>query len=95
MQKSAELLYDHGHQVIRLPDDIRLSSDHQTALQDEPTGDLILSRSSEVKHPGDFEKLFQMLDELGPAPENFMLFLCDPLLEREPQDLFGDEEDYL
>jgi hypothetical protein len=40
---------------------------------------------------GDFEKLFELLAELGPASEQFMLNTCDPLLEAE--DIFGTEED--
>jgi hypothetical protein len=35
------------------------------------------------KAVGDFEQLFQMLEELGPAPNDFMLGLSDPMLETE------------
>jgi hypothetical protein len=35
------------------------------------------------KAEGDFEHLFQMLEELGPAPNDFMLGLSDPMLETE------------
>jgi hypothetical protein len=41
---------------------------------------------------GDFERLFQMLDDLGPAPDEFMLNVCDPLLHAE--DIFGPEESW-
>ncbi len=92
MQRSAEIFYNNGHQAVRLPDDIRFTNGHVAIRQDEQTGDVILSEPAETRPPGDFEKLFQMLDEFGPAPENFMLFLCDPLLEREPQNLFGDDD---
>ncbi len=34
-------------------------------------------------HGGDFEKLFQMLEELGPAPNDFMLWVDEPVLTRE------------
>ena len=32
---------------------------------------------------GDFEKLFQMLEELGPAPKDFMIWVDEPILSRE------------
>jgi hypothetical protein len=32
---------------------------------------------------GDFEKLFQMLEDLGPAPKDFMLWIDEPVLTRE------------
>lgn len=37
---------------------------------------------------GDHEHLFQLLEELGPAPDAFMLGVSDPWIGRE--DLFGD-----
>ena len=40
---------------------------------------------------GDHERLFQLLEEVGPAPEEFMLYLSDPVLERE--NVFEDEDD--
>ncbi len=90
MKKTADIFYDNGHQAVRLPEGISFQNGHVAIRQDEQTGEVILSKAS---HSGDFEKLFQMLDELGPAPEDFMLFLCDPILEREPLDLFADEDD--
>jgi hypothetical protein len=33
-----------------------------------------------------------MLDDLGPAPDEFMLNVCDPLLHAE--DIFGPEESW-
>ncbi len=93
MQKSAEPVYNNGHEAVRLPEEIRFNNGYVAIRQNEQTGDVILSEIAEANPSGDFEKLFRMLDELGPAPENFMLFLCDPLLEREPQDLFGEEDD--
>ena len=95
MEKTAEIFYDNGHQAVRLPEDFRFKNGHVSIRQDQQTGDLILAEPVETRPSGDFEKLFQMLDDLGPAPEDFMLFLCDPLLEREPLDLFADEDDSL
>ena len=40
---------------------------------------------------GDHERLFRLLEELGPAPEDFMLGLSDPLLTRE--NIFEDEDE--
>jgi len=40
---------------------------------------------------GDHERLFLLLKEVGPAPEEFMLYLSDPMLERE--NIFEDFED--
>ena len=93
MQKTAELFYDHGHQAIRLPEDIHFDTDHVAIRQDVRTGNVVLSAPVEPKSTGDFERLFQMLDELGPAPEEFMIGVSDPLLEREIEDLFGDDDD--
>ena len=96
MQKTAEIFYDNGHQAIRLPASIHFAQEKVEVRKDEHTGDVILSEPAGMaEHPGDFETLFHMLDELGPAPEEFMLCLCDPLLEREARDLFGDEDDLL
>ena len=93
MQKTAEIFYDNGHQAVRLPAGIHFAHEKVELRMDEHTGDVMLSEPA--GHPGDFEKLFHMLDELGPAPEEFMLYLCDPLLGRETKDLFGDEDSLL
>ena len=93
MEKTAELFYSNGHQAIRLPEDVHFDADRITVRQDERTGDVVLSALVEPKSTGDFERLFQMLDELGPAPEEFMIGVSDRLLEREIEDLFGDDDD--
>ncbi len=57
----------------------------------ESTAQAILDHGQQPPHPsheapaqgGDFEKLFQMLEELGPAPDDFMIWICDPPLTRE------------
>lgn len=93
MQQTAEIFSNAGHQAVRLPDDIHFTNGHVAIRRDEHTGDIILSELSGTERTGDFERLFHLLDEFGPAPEEFMLFLADPILEREAQDLFGDEDD--
>ena len=40
---------------------------------------------------GDHERLFRLLEAEGPAPDEFMLYLSDPVLERE--NIFEDEDD--
>jgi hypothetical protein len=41
-------------------------------------------------HGGDHERLFRLLEEVGPAPAEFMLNVSDPFIERE---LILDDED--
>jgi virulence-associated protein VagC len=91
MPRTAELIAEHGRQIVRLPDDIHFPGGEVLVRQDEVTGDVILSPITPAKKGGDFDKLFQLLTELGPAPDEFMLNVCDPLLEAE--DIFGPEEE--
>jgi hypothetical protein len=46
--------------------------------------------SSPLPRSGDHERLFQLLEEAGPAPAEFMLHLSDPVIEHE--NIFGDED---
>ena len=93
MPTIAELSIDHGQQTVRLPDDIRFPGAEVLVRRDEATGDVILSPLPHSHDGGDFDRLFQLLADLGPAPDEFMLNVCDPLLERG--DIFGLEEDCL
>ena len=49
-----------------------------------------LSASAAVRR-GDHERLFQLLEQDGPAPADFMLGLSDPMIGRE--NIFEDEDD--
>jgi hypothetical protein len=44
-----------------------------------------------VLRQGDHERLFRLLETEGPAPDAFMLYLSDPVLEQE--NIFEDFED--
>ena len=61
------------------------------AMQDHPTTPFTpASIPAASLGQGDHERLFHLLDTEGPAPDDFMLFLSDPLLERE--NIFEDFE---
>ena len=49
-----------------------------------------LSAAASVRR-GDHEPLFQLLEQDGPAPADFMLGLSDPMTGRE--NIFEDEDD--
>jgi hypothetical protein len=49
-----------------------------------------LSGATSVRR-GDHERLFQLLEQDGPAPADFMLGLSDPVIGRE--NIFEDEDD--
>jgi len=49
-----------------------------------------LSGATPVRH-GDHERLFQLLEQNGPAPADFMLGLSDPMLGRE--NIFEGEDE--
>ena len=62
------------------------------AVQVHPPGpsSAALTQSTAPRQ-GDHERLFQLLEKDGPAPDEFMLYLSDPVLERE--NIFEDEDE--
>lgn len=70
-----QLENDGGRQVVRLPPDVRVEGDLVYLFRDDATGDLVVSTDPPApaltRHPG-WDRLFELLDELGPLPEDFM-----------------------
>ena len=63
---------------------------HMIHEQTATTSSSQLSAVSSARH-GDHERLFQLLEQEGPAPADFMLGLSDPMLSRE--NIFEDEDE--
>ena len=63
---------------------------HMNYEQTATASSLRISGSTSVHH-GDHERLFQLLEQDGPAPADFMLGLSDPMIGRE--NIFEDEDD--
>lgn len=71
MQKVVGVTLQNGRQIIILPEGITVSGDPVAATQDERTGEVTLSPMAPSKE-GDWESFFQLLDEVGPVPDDFM-----------------------
>lgn len=81
MQKTAKLFMNGRSQAVRLPREFRFNADEVFVRKDEKTGDLILSEKT-----NDWESFFKLLDEVGPAEEEFMKGIKDPAAK--PEDVF-------
>ena len=81
MQQTAKLFMNGRSQAVRLPAEFRFEGKEVSIRKDPKTGEVILSRK-----PADFERFFQLLDELGPAPPEFMEGIDDPVTT--PEDVF-------
>ena len=64
-----------------------------TQLTHERTAVAVSSQftQSPSSRPGDHKRLFRLLEEVGPAPAEFMLHVSDPVMERE--NIFDDEDE--
>jgi virulence-associated protein VagC len=82
MQNTADIYSDGGRQTIRLPEHIHLSGSTVRVRQDLQTGDVILS----AVPTSDWESFFKLLDESGPAEDEFMQGTKDPVTA--PEDVF-------
>ena len=79
MTQTAKLFMNGRSQAVRLPAEFRFEGKEVSIRKDPKTGEVILSRN-------DFERFFQLLDELGPAPPEFMEGIDDPVTT--PEDVF-------
>ena len=68
-KRSVRIEMDGDTQIIRLPADIRFEGDFADLRRDQSTGDVILSSRPK---PKTWDELFAVLDEIGPAPDEFM-----------------------
>ena len=67
MPRTAKLFMNGRSQAVRLPSEFRFPENEVYIRKDPESGDVILSRK-----PHNFERFFQLLEELGPAPEDFL-----------------------
>lgn len=67
MPSTAKLFKNGRSQAVRLPSEFRFEGNEVDIRKDANTGNVILSSK-----PKSLERLFQLLEELGPAPEEFM-----------------------
>jgi len=65
--RTAKLFTNGRSQAVRLPAEFRLEGDEVFIRRDPQTGDVILSRK-----PADWDSFFKLVDELGPAPDEFL-----------------------
>ena len=81
MPQTAKLFMNGRSQAVRLPAEFRFDGKEVSIRKDPKTGDVILSRE-----PANFDRFFQMLDELGPAPPEVMEGIDDPVTT--PEEIF-------
>ena len=67
--RPVKLFRNGGSQAVRLPADFRFDGDTVYASRDEATGDVTLSQKPREKS---WDRLFAILDEMRPVPEDFM-----------------------
>ncbi len=67
MPSTAKLFKNGRSQAVRLPSEFRFEGSEVDIRKDSATGNVILSPK-----PRTLEHLFQLLEELGPAPEEFL-----------------------
>lgn len=67
MPQTAKLFTNGRSQAVRLPAEFRFEGTEVLIRRDPQTGDVILSRK-----PRDWESFFELVDELGLAPEDFL-----------------------
>ena len=81
MAQTAKLFVHDGDQAVDLPPEFRFQGEEVLIRRDEETGDVILSQ-----RVSDWDALFKLLHEIGPAEPEFMEGVEDPPLQ--PEEIF-------
>ena len=81
MPKTAKLFMNGRSQAVRLPSEFRFPGQEVNIRQDPGTGDVILSRKT-----GDWSDFLKLLKEVGPAEQEFLQGVADPVTG--PEDIF-------
>lgn len=82
MSKIAKLFMTGGSQAVRLPAEFRFEGTEVHIRRHELTGDVILSATP--RSP--WSEFMALLDELGPAPDDFLKDRQQSMESRDPFD---------